>query len=1079
MSKRHIFFLFPLVMSAILILAIPIGRRAFVTAQGITPPLPVVAIHVSELTQALETTPAGPNTPRPPGDAGTSGFEWWYTSWHYFVMPESLKEALRADGTPHLIVTDADISAGNLLHSDGSPKYPIVISLAAEAIREDEIAPLRAYVNAGGFLFVGSSSFTRNPDGTTRGNFALSAELGLRMRNPGLQNWYLNSVFAKVGNHRIVAQIPTGALEWRLPLAAEQIPWGITPNHDPHKDHYAWAVDTVGAEVLANGSAGPLVATKTYGAGRFVYNGIMQPLIGLGGYDSGMYSYLIFRQAIEWAFEAGNVPLVKLSPWRYTYDSAFIVRHDFENTPSLIQSIESIAQSEQAKGIQGEYYFTTGTVRPSSEDQQLTELQKQSTIQSLRRAVSQYGAIINSHNGGLPNPVNPALPPNHYEYWHWGPDEALDTNPPGYANGKAYAQTSISQSYQDIENWFAGLDNGRAGCGSAGNCPRIWVAPFFNSGRDDSFDMLEQLGVITLGEQKLSPFPHWTLSTKTNGKRFTHISLPVSDWYVGNGIAQSLDYHSQESIRAGVDFYHNLGFLVNFYSHGDSATYASYVITKPRIWSSTSVKIYDWWLLRSPVAVNPTYSKNGNTSIVTAAIANATDPETAIEVVIPQWSSGSVGNLQVLLNGATANPNDFRATSYGIKVKVGNTVSTVEVRYEPGIIPPTATATPTGASPLQIGETNILSTDDSGNANFLIAQPAVLPQNATIQSLSFYVSSVSGQLRLGIYDDAGGRPGALRAQTSAFTPIVGWNTQNVTTAVLLPAGTYWLTYLAQSNSLRFRVQSTGTARGYSYPFSALPNTFSNSPLSDTAQWSLYASFLTNSGQTATPTSTPVPPTATPIPTNTPIPPTTTATPMPTATPTGASLLRIGETNILGTDDSGNGNLLIAQQAILPQNATVQSLSFYVASAGGQLRLGIYDDAGGRPGTLRAQTAAFTPIVGWNTQNVITSVALPAGTYWLAYLAQSNNLHFRVGSSGSAWGYGYAFSAMPTTFSSSADTAAVHWSLYASLLSGTTLSAAAADNGGNQESTPDALVLDQHVYLPLISSAPLSSQTTSQ
>ncbi|MBE7554299.1 MAG: hypothetical protein HS126_24855 [Anaerolineales bacterium] len=154
------------------------------------------------------------------------------------------------------------------------------------------------------------------------------------------------------------------------------------------------------------------------------------------------------------------------------------------------------------------------------------------------------------------------------------------------------------------------------------------------------------------------------------------------------------------------------------------------------------------------------------------------------------------------------------------------------------------------------------------------------------------------------------------------------------------------------------------------------------------------------------------------------------------TPTVSGPITIGETNILSSDDSGNGNLLIAQQAVLSQNATLQSLSFYVASASGQLRLGLYDDAGGNPGTLRAQTTAFTPVVGWNTRNVVTPVQLPAGTYWLAYLAQSNNLHFRVALTGSARGYSYSFGAMPTTFSSSPMSASVHWSLYATLLNGT-------------------------------------------
>src|SRR5215468_9049036 len=101
-------------------------------------------------------------------------------------------------------------------------------------------------------------------------------------------------------------------------------------------------------------------------------------------------------------------------------------------------------------------------------------------------------------------------------------------------------------------------------------------------------------------------------------------------------------------------------------------------------------------------------------------------------------------------------------------------------------------------------------------------------------------------------------------------------------------------------------------------------------------------------------------------------------------PARASTITIGETNVLSTADSGNGNLLAAQNATLSQPATIQSLSFYVTQASGNLVLGIYDASGpnGGPGALKAQTNSFAPVLGWNTANVITPLSLPAGTYWL-------------------------------------------------------------------------------------------------
>lgn len=107
---------------------------------------PVVAIHDSELTRALESMPAV--SPTPTG-AGTTGYEWWVTDWPYFVMPDSLKEALRSDGTAFTVVSDSHIASGELING-GVPRYPIVISLASEAVRNDEIAALTNYVAAGG-----------------------------------------------------------------------------------------------------------------------------------------------------------------------------------------------------------------------------------------------------------------------------------------------------------------------------------------------------------------------------------------------------------------------------------------------------------------------------------------------------------------------------------------------------------------------------------------------------------------------------------------------------------------------------------------------------------------------------------------------------------------------------------------------------------------------------------------------------------------------------------------------------------------------------------------------------------------
>src|SRR5579871_4947139 len=86
---------------------------------------PLVAVHDSELTRALESMPASGGVPT---GAGTTGFQWWPTNWHYFVMPDAVKEALRSDGTAFTVVGDSNITSGNLLDGSGHPNYPILIS---------------------------------------------------------------------------------------------------------------------------------------------------------------------------------------------------------------------------------------------------------------------------------------------------------------------------------------------------------------------------------------------------------------------------------------------------------------------------------------------------------------------------------------------------------------------------------------------------------------------------------------------------------------------------------------------------------------------------------------------------------------------------------------------------------------------------------------------------------------------------------------------------------------------------------------------------------------------------------------
>jgi len=496
-------------------------------------------------------------------------------------------------------------------------------------------------------------------------------------------------------------------------------------------------------------------------------------------------------------------------------------------------------------------------------------------------------------------------------------------------------------------------------------------------------------------------------------------------------------------------------------------------------------------------SANVTVTVNNDTTVPT--VTAFTLPATATSLTVPVSSLTATDNVAVAGYMITTSSTAPAATASGWSATVPTsftfTATGAQTAYawakdaagnvSAGVSAKTTISVSGFTTDTIIGETSVLSGKDSGNGNLLLVQSASLAKTATIQSMSFYVTTAAGKLRMGIYDatGTGGGPGKLLATTAEITPAAGWNKANVTTAVSLNSGTYWLAFLPSSGSLSCsNTYASGTVKWAGYTYGTMPATFPATQGSMTAHWSFYATL--NSAPTVTSFTLPATATSLTVPvssltatddvavtgymiTTSSTAPAATATGWSTTAPTSFTFTAtgaqtayawakdaagnvsagvsasttisipstIGETNILSGNDSGNGNLLLVQSASLTKTATIQSMSFYVTSATGKLRMGIYDatGTGGGPGKLLATTAEITPAAGWNKANVTTAVSLNAGTYWLAFLPSSGSMGCsNTYASGTAKWANYTYGTMPAAFPAIQGSMTAHWSFYATL-----------------------------------------------
>jgi hypothetical protein len=133
---------------------------------------------------------------------------------------------------------------------------------------------------------------------------------------------------------------------------------------------------------------------------------------------------------------------------------------------------------------------------------------------------------------------------------------------------------------------------------------------------------------------------------------------------------------------------------------------------------------------------------------------------------------------------------------------------------------------------------------DSGNATAIPAFQIILTQTAALVSLTFTVTTVVGQLNLGLYADSSGAPGARLGSTGLFTPSTGANVKPLAIANLAP-GTYWLVHSPTSDSLAypgFNASGTCAFGTVTTGTGSLPNPYGTVASTNTFRWAFFGTF---------------------------------------------------------------------------------------------------------------------------------------------------------------------------------------------------------------------------------------------
>jgi len=144
-----------------------------------------------------------------------------------------------------------------------------------------------------------------------------------------------------------------------------------------------------------------------------------------------------------------------------------------------------------------------------------------------------------------------------------------------------------------------------------------------------------------------------------------------------------------------------------------------------------------------------------------------------------------------------------------------------------------------------------------------------------------------------------------------------------------------------------------------------------------------------------------------------------------------ALARYGYTTAFATSGSFGANFLLGQAIQVTTAGHLKKLGFISMSAGPNIKVGIYTDAAGKPGTLIAQIPATAVAQGTNEVALAAPVQLAIGTYWFEAVYDNTGNVFQDGAGGNSVQYASQTfaNALPATFPAPSTYSGNHFNYY--------------------------------------------------